>query len=83
MDEVLDLPRQITRTYLASPASLEKTDTHIEDEIRRNLEGYKFSRLLTMKFQKQLDEHIQKTGSRRKEIDELTQKAIIQRITHG
>lgn len=83
-EQVLDFTPHITRIYLADEASLLRgDDLHREHEIREKLNFYKGKRLLTMKYQKELDEHLAKTGESRKQINERTKMMIVERISNG
>lgn len=83
MDQVLDLPRSITAVYLKEEKQLLKTDEFKEAEIRHNLKYYENQRLLRMKYQKELDEHLAKTGNKQQKQSELIKRLMLKKIANG
>lgn len=73
----------MTRLYLMDEEQVSVSDRRTEADLRDKLEYYKDKRLLRDKFQRQLDEHLAKTGRSEAQIVETLQRMIAGRISNG
>lgn len=83
-EQVLDFTPHVTRIVLADESSIQKSDDLArENAIRANLKLYEGRRLLTMKYQKELDEHLEKTAQERHKLVERMKQMIVAEISNG
>lgn len=83
-EDVLDLTPLQTRFYMSDTESLIKDDDDLkETEIRAKIKLYEGRRLLTMKYQAVLEDHIRRVGDKGKEFSEAVKQRIIERLSYG
>lgn len=82
-DDVLDQTPGLTHIYLSDIKALDNTDERHEASIRRNLEFYKDKRLLRMKYEKALEQHLEKTKQNRSQGNQTMKKWIIDKVSNG
>lgn len=84
MDDVLDMTPRQTADAMNDPEHIAKDDDDLKEmEIRENLKLYEGKRLLTRKYERQLEEHKKKTGDKDRQFKEEFKRRIVASISNG